>query len=135
MPIVSWPLTWIEPLRVPVSPMMARTVVVKIRDSRFRTVTRSRSLRACSSSTRTLYRMARALFENWRKEHRTTPLRQLGVGVTGLEPAESNAGVPGDSLDSHAEQDIDRVSDRINQRYGEAGLIHAQTLRRRKPGS
>ena len=115
--------------------LMARTVVVKIRDSRFRTVTRSRSLRACSSSTRTLYRMARALFENWRKEHRTTPLRLLGVGVTGLEPADSNAGIPGDSLDSHAEQDIDRVSDRINQRYGEAGLIHAQTLRRSKPGS
>jgi DNA polymerase-4 len=115
--------------------LMARTVVVKIRDGQFRTVTRSSSLRACSSSTRTLYRMARALFENWRREHRTTPLRLLGMGVAGLEPADSAAGSPGDSLDSHAEQDIDRVADQINRRYGEAGLIHAQTLRRKKPGA
>lgn len=113
--------------------LMARTVVVKIRDRDFRTVTRSRSLRACSSSTRTLYRMARALFENWRSDHRTTPLRLLGVGVTGLEPGGSGARAVGDNLDSRGEQDIDRVADQINRRYGDAGLIHAQTLRRRKP--
>lgn len=113
--------------------LMARTVVVKIRDRDFRTVTRSRSLRACSSSTRTLYRMARALFEKWRSDHRTTPLRLLGVGVTGLEPGGSGARAVGDNLDSRGEQDIDRVADQINRRYGDAGLIHAQTLRRRKP--
>lgn len=113
--------------------LMARTVVVKIRDRDFRTVTRSRSLHACSSSTRTLYRMARALFENWRSDHRTTPLRLLGVGVTGLEPGGSGARAVGDNLDSRGEQDIDRVADQINRRYGAAGLIHAQTLRRKKP--
>ena len=113
--------------------LMARTVVVKIRDRDFRTVTRSRSLHACSSSTRTLYRMARALFENWRSDHRTTPLRLLGVGVTGLEPGGSGARAVGDNLDSRGEQDIDRVADQINRRYGDAGLIHAQTLRRKKP--
>jgi len=113
--------------------LMARTVVVKIRDGDFRTITRSRSLRACSSSTQTLYRMARALFENWRKEHRATPLRLLGVGVTGLENAEGGSEATGDRLDSRAERNIDRVADQINRRYGEAGLIHAQTLRRKKP--
>jgi DNA polymerase-4 len=113
--------------------LMARTVVVKIRDAHFRTVTRSRSLRACSSSTRTLYRMARALFENWRSDHRTTPLRLLGVGVTGLEPGGSGARAVGDNLDSRGEQDIDRVADQINRRFGAAGLSHAQTLRRKKP--
>jgi DNA polymerase-4 len=113
--------------------LMARTVVVKIRDRDFQTVTRSRSLHACSSSTRTLYRMARALFENWRSDHRTTPLRLLGVGVTGLEPGGSGARAVGDNLDSRGEQDIDRVSDQINRRFGKAGLMHAQTLRRKKP--
>ena len=113
--------------------LMARTVVVKIRDRDFQTVTRSRSLHACSSSTRTLYRMARALFENWRSDHRTTPLRLLGVGVTGLEPGGSGARAVGDNLDSRGEQDIDRVSDQINRRFGAAGLSHAQTLRRKKP--
>jgi len=112
--------------------LMARTVVVKIRDGGFHTVTRSRSLRACSSSTRTLYRMARALFENWRNDHRATPLRLLGVGVTGLEPGGPGEQAAGDRLDSRGEQDIDRVSDQINRRFGEAGLVHAQTLRRKK---
>jgi len=113
--------------------LMARTVVVKIRDGDFRTVTRSRSLRACSSSTRTIYRMARALFENWRNDHRTTPLRLLGVGVTGLEQGGAGTDASADRLDTPGEQKIDRVTDQINRRYGEAGLIHAQTLRRKKP--
>jgi DNA polymerase-4 len=113
--------------------LMARTVVVKIRDADFRTVTRSRSLRACSSSTRTVYRMARALFENWRNDHRRTPLRLIGVAVTGLEPGGADTEAAADRLDSHGEQEIDRVADQINRRYGEAGLIHAQTLRRKKP--
>jgi DNA polymerase-4 len=112
--------------------LMARTVVVKIRDHRFRTVTRSRSLRACSSNTRTLYRMARALFETWRDGHRNTPLRLLGMGVSGLEDA-AKGEAAGDRLDSRGERDIDRVSDQINSRFGAAGLVHGQTLRRRKP--
>jgi DNA polymerase-4 len=111
--------------------LMARTVVVKIRDHRFRTVTRSRSLRACSSNTRTLYRMARALFETWRESHRNTPLRLLGMGVSGLEDAKTGAAA-GDRLDSRGERDIDRVADQINSRYGAAGLVHGQTLRRKK---
>jgi DNA polymerase-4 len=112
--------------------LMARTVVVKIRDKRFKTVTRSRSLRACTSNTRTLYQMARALFEKWRASHRATPIRLLGVGVTGLEPANAGDRSAGDRDDSRAEIDIDRVSDEINRRYGSAGVVHAQTLRRRR---
>jgi DNA polymerase-4 len=114
--------------------LMARTVTVKIRDPQFRTVTRSRSLHACSSSTQTLYRMARALFENWRREHRNTPLRLLGMGVSGLEPAEAPDHGAGNSLDRRGEKGLDRITDSINRRYGDSGLVHAQTLRRRKPG-
>ena len=111
--------------------LMARTVVVKIRDHRFHTVTRSRSLRACSSNTRTLYRMARALFETWRDSHRNTPLRLLGMGVSGLEDAATGEAA-GDRLDSRGERDIDRLTDQINSRYGASGLVHGQTLRRKK---
>lgn len=112
--------------------LMASTVVVKIRDPGFHTVTRSRSMRACSNSTQTLYRMARALFENWRESHRTTPVRLLGMGVTGLEDADSSDHDTGDRLDSRGEQEIDRVFDSINRRYGEARIVHGQTLRRKK---
>lgn len=113
--------------------LMASTVVVKIRDPAFHTVTRSRSMRACSNSTRTLYRMARALFEKWREAHPLTPLRLLGMGATGLEEAPADGEGNGDLLDSRAMQSIDRVLDTINQRYGAAGVVHGQTLRRKKP--
>lgn len=109
--------------------LMARTVVVKIRDADFRTVTRSRSMRACSNSTRTLYRMARALFESWRDKHRTTPVRLIGMGVTGLEHEESDGKAAGDRLDSSTERSLDQVLDRINQRYGDSKIFHGLALR------
>ncbi len=112
--------------------LMASTVVVKIRDSGFHTVTRSRSMRACSNSTQTLYRMARALFEKWRESHRTTPVRLLGMGVSGLEETNWSDHDSGDHLDSRGEQEIDRVFDSINKRYGDAKIVHGQTLRRKK---
>lgn len=112
--------------------LMASTVVVKIRDPAFHTVTRSRSMRACSNSTQTLYRMARALFEKWREGHPKTPLRLLGMGVTGLEAAPADGEGNGDLIDSRVEQNIDRVLDTINQRYGPAGVVHGQTLRGKK---
>ena len=113
--------------------LMASTVVVKIRDPGFHTVTRSRSLRAGSNSTQTLYRMARALFEKWHESHNTTAIRLLGMGVTGLEDAGSGDHDTGDRLDSNNDQQIDRVFDSINQRYGDAKIVHGQTLRRKKP--
>lgn len=118
--------------RLRVQGLMAKTVVVKIRDRSFRTVTRSRSMRACSNSTQTLYRMARALFENWRESHQSTPVRLLGMGVSGLEQVDTPDHDTGDRLDSSGQQQIDRVFDSINQRYGDAGIVHGQTLRRKK---
>jgi DNA polymerase-4 len=112
--------------------LMASTVVVKIRDAGFHTVTRSRSMRACSNSTRTLYRMARALFESWRDKHRTTPVRLIGMGVTGLEQENSFGDAAGDRLDSGTEKSLDKVLDRINQRYGDAKIVHGLSLRRTK---
>ena len=112
--------------------LMASTVVVKIRDAGFHTVTRSRSMRACSNSTRTLYRMARALFETWRDKHRTTPVRLIGMGVTGLEQGNSFGDAAGDRLDSGTEKSLDKVVDRINQRYGDAKIVHGLALRRSK---
>ena len=110
--------------------LMAGTVVVKIRDASFHTVTRSLSMRACSNNTRTLYRMARALFESWRDQHRTTALRLLGMGVSGLEAEGSAHKGGGDQLDSRDEKNLDRLLDRINQRYGDSKIVHGLSLRR-----
>jgi hypothetical protein len=76
--------------------------------------------------------MARAQFESWRDKHRTTPVRLLGMGVSGLEPENAEGKARGDQLDSRSEQSLDRVFDRINQRYGDAKIVHGLALRRRK---
>ena len=112
--------------------LLARTVVVKIRDNRFRTVTRSRTLVAPSNSTRTLYGMARALFEKWRKTHQNTPVRLLGMGVSGLEQEPDPAHDEGEQADSPKEQGVDKVFDSINRRFGDAHIVLGQTLKRRR---
>jgi DNA polymerase-4 len=119
--------------------LLARTVVVKIRDPSFRTVTRSRSMPAGSDVTMTLYRLARALFEGWRAQQRTTAVRLLGVGVGGLEPRlgeDGRAGrQAGNAPGERAGQRVDAVVDSINRRYGDARIVHGLTLRRRRDGS
>jgi DNA polymerase-4 len=111
--------------------LLARTVTVKIRDDRFHTVTRSRSMVACSSSTQTLYKMARALFEKWRASHASTPVRLLGMGVSGLEDAGEQAWDLGDQVDSSADQRLDRVFDDINARFGDSVIAHGRTIKRK----
>jgi len=116
--------------------LIARTVVIKVRDPAFNTVTRSRSMRAGSNSTMTLYRIARALFEAWRASNLGTPVRLLGMGVSGLEHRfgvlQSGSSASGNQLDSRGDQRLDQVFDSINQRYGTSGIVHGLTLRRRK---
>jgi len=114
--------------------LIATTVNVKIRDASFKTVTRSRSMRAGSNSTMTLYHMARALFQTWRQVNSSTAVRLLGVGVSGLEHRHGKsegAGLSvGNQLDSGADQKLDRLFDSINDRYGDAKIVHGLTLRR-----
>lgn len=107
--------------------LVARTVSIKIRDSRFRTVTRSRSMVAGSNSSSTIYRMARALFEAWRAEHRNTPVRLLGVGTSNFEDEPR----PGEAPDTRNRR-LDRVLDGIRDRFGEDRIAHGQALRRRR---
>jgi DNA polymerase-4 len=117
--------------------LLAATVTVKIRDDKFHTITRSRSMPAGSNSTMTLYRLARSLFSGWQQQQPKTPVRLLGMGVSGLEHrfAMEAAMDTGDQADQPAQQKLDRVLDSINQRYGDAKIVHGQTLRRRRDRS
>jgi hypothetical protein len=100
---------------------------VKIRDSGFSTATRSKSMVAGSNSSSTIYRMARALFETWRSEHRNTPIRLIGVGTSNFEEEP----LPGEGSDSRDKR-LDKVLDVIRDRFGEEQITHGQTLRRRR---
>jgi len=103
--------------------LQTRTVTVKIRDHRFTSVTRSRTLRAATSSTGTIYTVARGLLQTWLSEHANTPVRLLGVGVSGLDRADRGAPA------------VDRAVDQIAQRWGAESIGHALSLKRRRaPG-
>ncbi len=105
--------------------LVARTIQIKVRDARFRTVTRSRSLAVPTSSTQLVFRQARSLLEKWLQEHLNTPVRLLGVGVSGLETPDEH----GIEYDTVADKALDKTLDEIKRRYGDCKLTHARALR------
>jgi len=95
----------------------ARTITIKVRDHRFYTVTRSLTLQAPVQGTRTVYRAAAGLLDRWLAEHRNTPVRLLGVGVSKLEAG----GEP-------VATGIDGTIDTITERFGRDKLKRGLTL-------
>ncbi|NNE06738.1 MAG: DNA polymerase IV [Xanthomonadales bacterium] len=97
--------------------LAARTIHVKIRDHRFRTHTRSRTLRAATSSSQSAFRMAKALLNRWLGEHANTPVRLLGMGVSGLQEPDVDP------------SPLDVTVDGIAERYGDAAITRGRALR------
>jgi DNA polymerase-4 len=110
--------------------LVARTIQIKVRDARFRTATRSRSLALPTCVTQLVFKQARQLLERWLREHQNTPVRLLGVGVAGLEKPDES----GIDYDSAEQKALDRTLDEIRRRYGDAKATHAGTLRKGKKG-
>ncbi len=110
--------------------LLARTIQIKVRDARFRTITRSRSLAVPTASTQLVFKQARQLLEKWLQEHLNTPVRLLGVGVSGLEAPDER----GIDYDSPEQKALDTTLDEIKRRYGENKLTHARALRVDKKG-
>jgi len=110
--------------------LLARTIQVKIRDNRFRTATRSRSLVAPTASTQLVYKQARTLLQTWLQAHQNTPVRLLGVGVSGLEEPDHR----GIEYDSAGQKALDSTLDEIRRRYGDDKATRGLALRSaRKP--
>ena len=95
--------------------LVARTIQIKVRDHRFRTVTRSRSLAAPTASTEVVFKQARVLLQTWLQQHLNTPVRLLGIGLTGLEEPDER----GIEYDTAAQKALDKTLDEIKRRYGE----------------
>ena len=53
------------------------------------------------------------------------------MGVSGREPENAEGKARGDQLDSRSEQSLDRVFDRINQRFGETKIVHGLSMRKK----
>lgn len=109
--------------------LVARTIQIKIRDKRFRTATRSLSLAVPTSSTEMVFKQARNLLNTWLQQHLNTPVRLLGVGVSGLEKPDEH----GIDYDSATQKALDKTLDEIKRRYGDDKATRALALK--KPGN
>ncbi len=104
-----------------------RTVTVKLRDFRFRTVTRQRALAAALDDHLGVFEVARALWrENWKGE----PLRLLGVSVSALEHAQE------EQLELFVRDErakaLQDALDQVRDKLGEAAVVPAGSLAHRR---
>jgi len=99
--------------------LLAKTISIKVRDHRFRTSSRSKSLRMPTSSTSGCYELARSLLRTWLQSNANTPVRLLGVAVSGLLESTEEPG------------QIDQTLDRISERYGDDAITRGLALERK----
>lgn len=106
--------------------LLTRTVVLKLRDGAFRTITRSVTLPAPTATTQELIDAAQDLLtrSGWDR-----PTRLIGVRFASLVPTAS--GLARDPIWGDASQwrAVDAVADRIAARFGTGTVAPASTLR------
>jgi DNA polymerase-4 len=108
--------------------LLARTIQIKVRDFRFRTITRRSSQRVPTASTEFVFKQARAMLQTWLEENSKTPVRLLGVGVSGLEKPDAH----GIEYDTATQKTLDKTVDEINRRFGQDKATHALALKTSK---
>ncbi len=104
-----------------------RTVTLKLRDFRFRTLTRQRALSAAVDDHIGIFEVARAL---WREHWKGEPLRLLGISASALEHANE------EQLELFARDERARALqdalDRVRDKLGEASVVPAGSLAHRR---
>ena len=104
-----------------------RVVTVKLRDFRFRTITRQRALGAAIDDHLGIFEVAREL---WRANWRGESLRLLGISVSALEHADQ------EQLELFARDErgkaLQEALDRVRDRLGEAAVVPAGSLAHRR---
>ena len=104
-----------------------RVVTLKLKRSDHRSLTRQVALRDATQMADTVYRNARALFDQLGDEG---PYRLLGCGLSHL-CSEEEAGLSGDLLDPGAEKraEAERATDKIRAKFGKDAIVKGRALR------
>ncbi len=118
--------------------LRAGTISVKIRTRNFHTVTRSVSFKPASDATGTILAVATDLFDRWWAEQQHAWVRLLGVGLSGLapadqldlfkEPIDTTAKGPSIALARRESATLDPTLDRIRQKFGADSVKRASSL-------
>ncbi len=106
----------------------SRTITVKLRDFRFRTITRQRALPVAVDDHRSVFEVARAL---WREHWTGEPLRLLGVTAGALEK-KSDAEQTELFAKDERSQALQKALDRVRDKLGEASVVPAGSLTHRR---
>jgi hypothetical protein len=72
-----------------------------------------------------VFKQARDLLETWLQQHLNTPVRLLGIGLTGLEEPDER----GIEYDTAAQKALDKTLDEIKRRFGDDKATRALALR------
>lgn len=101
--------------------LKARTVTVKIRNSEFKTVTRSQTLPSATDVTAELWEAARGSFDSWARE-RFEAVRLIGVQAKELEPAAEAQLDLFTQIKREQQTKIDSATDKIRAKFGDGAI-------------
>ncbi|MEM6576040.1 MAG: DNA polymerase IV [Pseudomonadota bacterium] len=102
-----------------------QVVRVKIRLADFTTLSRQLSLHTAVDDDLSISRAARGLFTRWWRRHPDCAIRLLGVGVSQLKESQRQDDLFGPSESAT----IDKLKDRISERFQDAGLKPAALVK------
>lgn len=107
--------------------LAGRVVTLKLKRANHSTLTRRLSLRSPTQMADTIYRTARALFDQVGNEG---PYRLLGCGISDLTNADK-ADTEGDLLDPNKAKrtQAERATDKIRSRFGPDAIVKGRALR------
>ncbi len=105
--------------------ILGRTVHLKIRFEDFKTFTRSHTLKSPTNLTSEIFRHAELLLAEF--DPPEFPVRLVGVGVSNLTE-EKGRQMSFWDIENRRKLDLERVMDRIQDKFGKGSIMHAQSL-------
>lgn len=103
--------------------LQGRTVVLKLKYSDFKTVTRSRTLASPFDSTQVLFNTARQLLKELKPARK---VRLIGVGVSNFAAGFRQLPILPEEGESRKFEHLDQALDRIQKRFGEKAVIRGR---------
>ena len=102
-----------------------RTVVLKLKTSQFKTITRNRRLSEPTQLADTLFKAGRAMMEPLADG---TPYRLVGIGISDL--VDDAVADPGDLADPDAKErrEAERAMDKVRAKFGRNSIIKGRSL-------
>ncbi len=113
--------------------LKARTITLKLRYGDFRTVTRSATLREATNLTRPLWQTAERTFRRWQTRS-AGPLRLLGFAASGLQHERAGQQLLFADPEQEKLRRLDRIVDKIRDRYGKRAVRRGTTADPDTPG-